>query len=303
MKELEYLSIINKELKDSSLLGDDCAFLQDLGVYVTQDTLVEDVHFKLSTATPYQLAQKAVQVNVSDLAAAGAEPLYITISLSLPTHCDEGFVKEFYKGIEFACSPLKIKVAGGDLTAADKVVVSVCAIGKKVSSVSVSRGYANAGDVVVVTGCHGDSAGGLNLLTDGSKKSEYLIKKHLLPVAQVEKSKAIINASEVAGVDKIAMMDTSDGLGDAVYKISKASGKMIEIEHIPVSDELVSVFPKNYIDLALWGGEDYELIACIDEKVYNLLDKTKFIKIGRVLDKTLSKEFIEQFENKSFKHF
>lgn len=303
MKELGYLSIINKELNDSSLLGDDCAFLQDLGVYVTQDTLVEDVHFKLSTATPYQIAQKAAQVNVSDLAAAGANPLYITISLSLPSRCDEKFVKEFYKGIEFACSRLNIKVAGGDLTAADKVVISVCAIGKKVSSVEVSRSFANAGDIVIVTGFHGDSAGGLKLLSEGGKKSEYLVKKHLLPVAQLEKSRTIIRAAEAAGFAKIAMMDTSDGLGDAVYKISKASGKMIEIEHIPVSDELVTIFPEDYIDLALWGGEDYELIACIDEKVYNLLDKTKFIKIGRALDKTLSKDFIEQFENKSFKHF
>ncbi len=303
MKELEYLSIINKELEDSSLLGDDCAFLSDLGIYVTQDTLVEDVHFKLSTATPYQIAQKSVHVNISDLAAAGAEPLYITISLSLPRYCDESFVKEFYKGVNFACSSLNIKVAGGDLTASDKVVVSVCAIGKKMSSVEVSRSFAKANDVVIVTGFHGDSAGGLRLLTQGGKKSQYLTDKHLLPVAQTEKSKEIINAAATAGVHKIAMMDTSDGLGDAVYKISKASGKMIKLEHIPVSKELMEMFPDDYMDLALWGGEDYELIACIDEKVYNLFDKTKFIKIGRVLDKPLSKDFVEQFENKSFKHF
>ena len=303
MKELEYLSIINKELEDSSLLGDDCAFLQDLGVYVTQDTLVEDVHFKLSTATPNQIAQKSVHVNISDLAAAGAEPLYITISLSLPRYCNESFVQEFYKGVNSACSSLNIKVAGGDLTASDKVVVSVCAIGKKMSSVEVSRSFAKANDVVIVTGFHGDSAGGLRLLTQGGKKSQYLTDKHLLPVAQAEKSREIINAAATAGVYKIAMMDTSDGLGDAICKISKASGKMIEPEHIPVSKELVDMFPDDYMDLALWGGEDYELIACIDEKVYNLLDKTKFIKIGRVLDKPLSKDFVEQFENKCFKHF
>ena len=303
MKELEYLSIINKELEDSSLLGDDCAFLSDLGIYITQDTLVEDVHFKLSTATPYQIAQKSVNVNISDLAAAGAEPLYITISLSLPRYCNESFVQEFYKGVNSACSSLNIKVAGGDLTASDKVVVSVCAIGKKMSSVEVSRSFAKANDVVIVTGFHGDSAGGLRLLTQGGKKSQYLTDKHLLPVAQTEKSKEIINAAAAAGVYKIAMMDTSDGLGDAIYKISKASRKMIELEHIPVSSELIKTFPDDYMDLALWGGEDYELIACVDEKVYNLLDKTKFIKIGRVLDKPLSKDFVEQFENKSFKHF
>ena len=303
MKELEYLSIINKELEDSSLLGDDCAFLSDLGIYVTQDTLVEDVHFKLSTATPYQIAQKSVHVNISDLAAAGAEPLYITISLSLPRYCNESFVQEFYKGVNSACSTLNIKVAGGDLTASDKVVVSVCAIGKKMSSVEVSRSFAKANDVVIVTGFHGDSAGGLRLLMQGGKKSQYLTDKHLLPVAQTEKSKEIINCAAVSGVRKIAMMDTSDGLGDAVYKISKASGKMIKLEHIPVSKELMEMFPDDYMDLALWGGEDYELIACIDEKVYNLLDKTKFIKIGRVLDKPLSKDLVEQFENKCFKHF
>ena len=79
MKELDYLTIIGQTLKDSSFLGDDCAFLSEFGLYVTQDTLVEDVHFKLTTTSAFELAQKAINVNLSDLASNCAIPLYVPL--------------------------------------------------------------------------------------------------------------------------------------------------------------------------------------------------------------------------------
>ena len=104
MKELEYLDIINKTLSDVSLLGDDCAYLKDFDLCITQDSLVENVHFSLKTTDAYTLGQKAVNVNLSDLAAAGAVPLFVTISLSLPKNKDIDFVKDFYKGVEKSVS-------------------------------------------------------------------------------------------------------------------------------------------------------------------------------------------------------
>ena len=121
MKELEYFDIINKTLSDVSLLGDDCAYLKDFDLCITQDSLVENVHFSLKTTDAYTLGQKAVNVNLSDLAAAGAVPLFVTISLSLPKNKDIDFVKDFYKGVEKSVSKYGVTVAGGDLTDADKV--------------------------------------------------------------------------------------------------------------------------------------------------------------------------------------
>lgn len=309
MKELEYLNIINKTLTDSSLIGDDCAYLEEFDLCITQDTLVEGVHFLLNTTDAFTLAQKSVNVNLSDLAAAGAKPLYITLSLSLPKNIDQNFVENFYKGVESAVSKYGIKVAGGDLTGADRVYISICAIGKKYNSVQVSRTNAKAGDIIALTGTHGSSAGGLKLLSQGKKEPEILIKKHLLPSAQVEKSKIIMQTAFDCNVKNIAMMDSSDGLGDALYKLSTGCGYLFDIDFdsIPVDEELKIAFPGEWKDLLMWGGEDFELVFCIDKSAFEKLDKTKFYKIGTVSDKPITKDIAnvlnQEFENKIFKHF
>lgn len=83
---------------NSEYIGDDCAYLKDLGIVVTQDSLVENVHFCMDFITPFQLGYKSVMVNISDVAASGAEPKYLTVSLSLPADIDSDFVREFYLG-------------------------------------------------------------------------------------------------------------------------------------------------------------------------------------------------------------
>lgn len=312
-KEQQFLNVINSILSDNSYLGDDCAFLQELGIYVTQDSLVEGVHFLLSTTDAYNLGRKAASVNLSDLAAAGAKPLYITISLSCNDSVDEKFVEGFYKGINDVCNEFDVKVAGGDLTGAESVFISICAIGKKVSKTKVSRANARNGDVVFVTGAHGDSAGGLKLLMNGDKSCEYLIKKHLAPIAQIQKSREIMQIAQ----QDFAMIDSSDGLGDALFKISDASGVTLDIdfESVPVSDELKAYFPDDWNSLVLWGGEDFELVGCISEQDFKKLDKNKFFKIGRVVERIPDKPVIlgsrdceciidcEVFSKKSFNHF
>lgn len=320
MKEIQFLNVIKKALSDSSYLGDDCAFLAPEiigtnGIYVTQDSLVEDVHFSLVTITPFQLGKKSVNVNLSDLAAMSAKPLFITISLSLPKSCDEEFVEQFYKGVNEACEKYGVKVAGGDLTGSDKVFVSVCALGSKYQPYKVSRSCAKEGDVVVITGFHGDSAGGLKVLCSGNENanSKNLIAAHLDPIARVEESKLL--AQNITS--DFAMMDTSDGLADALFKLAKESNVSFEIDFdtVPVSDELKNTFPDSYKELVLWGGEDYELLFCVNEETFSKLDKTKFFKIGVV--KKPEKEscvkikdgnqlFVideKTFNQKSFNHF
>ena len=95
MKEKEFISII-KNILTNEYIGDDCAYLKDLNITVSQDSLVEDVHFKMNFTTPYQLGYKTVMVNLSDIASSGARPKYITISLSLPQYIENDFIEEFY---------------------------------------------------------------------------------------------------------------------------------------------------------------------------------------------------------------
>lgn len=140
MNEKELIKIIKSTL-NSEYIGDDCAYLPDLGIVVTQDSLVEDVHFKLDFITPFQLGYKSVTVNISDVCASGAEPKYLTISLSLPKYVDEKFVKDFYEGAKMAAGD--VKIVGGDLTGSDKIYISASAIGstkeRKISSRSNAK--------------------------------------------------------------------------------------------------------------------------------------------------------------------
>ncbi len=312
-KEQQFLNIITKTLSDSSYIGDDCAYLKEFGLYITQDSLVEDVHFELSSTSAYCLGQKAVAVNLSDLAAIGAKPLYITISLSMKNDVDADFVKDFYLGVNDVCQKYGVKVVGGDLTGADKIFVSICAIGKKIFSYDISRSNAKVSDVIFVTGPHGDSAAGLKILLDKNKSSNYLVNKHLYPQPQIEKSEELIRLA----TEDFAMMDSSDGLCDALFKLAEASDVTLKVDFssIPVSPELKNVFPENWKDIMLWGGEDFELVGCINEKDFEKLDKSHFFRIGKVIEKVANKPIIidinnseididkNKFYENSFNHF
>lgn len=310
MKEIEFLNTISAKLANNKYLGDDCAYLEEFGLYVTQDTLVEDVHFSLQTTTPEELGWKAAAVNLSDIAASAAVPLYITVSLSLPEDIDINFVEKLYRGLNKICKKYNVAVIGGDLTRSEKVFISICAIGKKISKFNVSRSYAKPDDIVIVTGNHGDSAAGLTLLQEKKTEPDEIIKKHLLPSAQIEKGLELAKSA----TRDFALMDTSDGLADALYKISKASNIAIDIDFskIPFNPILKEMFPLSYKELILWGGEDFELVAVIPETAYKKLDKREFKKIG--IARKGNDVYIndnnkilcidnETFSKKSFKHF
>lgn len=288
MKEKELIQIIKSTL-NSNYIGDDCAYLKDLGIVISQDSLVEDVHFKMEYTTPYQLGYKSVIVNISDICASGAEPKYLTISLSLPKHIDENFVKEFYEGAKDACK--NVEIVGGDLTGSDKVFVSITAIGSTEGRNISSRSNAKEGYKVIVSGEHGNSAKGLQLLLNGIKEPEKFINAHLMPVAQREFSDAIaLNTKE-----SYAMMDTSDGLADALMQIAKASGVAISVDTSKIPhDKDVD------IETVLYGGEDYQLVAVVpDSRDYTCIGEVKCGKAGIELDGV----FYSDIDDKLYNHF
>lgn len=300
MKEKDFINIIKNTL-NSKYIGDDCANLTDLGIVVTQDSLVEDVHFSLKYFTPYQLGFKSVTVNVSDVVASGAEPKYLTISLSLPNNIDEKFVEEFYKGCKAACGD-EVEIVGGDITGSDKVFVSVCAIGSIKNRKISSRKNAKIGYKVVIAGEHGSSDIGLNLLQKGEFSPKELVEKHLMPNAQVEFGRLVgENVKE-----DYAMMDTSDGLMDALSVIAKESGVLLEVDFDKFLHNSLIENYENWQNSVLFGGEDYGIIAAIPEK-YNFGTKIGTVKIGEGVDLHYNNKIVHYSEQdvvqKVFNHF
>lgn len=293
MKEKELIEIIKSTL-NSEYIGDDCAYLKDLGIVVTQDSLVENVHFSLDFITPYQLGYKSVMVNISDISASGAKPEYLTIALSLPDYVDETFVKNFYEGAQEACKD--VKIVGGDLTGSDKIYISVTAIGSTKNRRISSRSNAKEGYKIIVSGEHGNSAKGLQLLLQGKKGPEKFIKAHLMPVAQIEFSKQI---AQNATCD-YAMMDTSDGLADALMQIAKAGDLTlcIDTSKIPHDNDVD-------IETVLYGGEDYQLVAAVPDEFLKYIEN--YTVIGEVqkgdAGLNINGKFYSDIEDKLYNHF
>lgn len=318
MKELEYLEIIKNSLSRNTHIGDDCAWLKDLGIVITQDSLVEDIHFSLKFSTPYQIAYKAIIVNISDILAAGAAPKYLTVSLSIPNYQGNDFVKDFYKACDDLSDEFGFEIVGGDITGSSKLFISICAIGMTNGRNISSRKNAKVGDLVVTTGVHGSSAAGLYLLKQRAKGKEQwvenekchceesclqgdetiqeennlLINSHLLPTLSKDFSEEI--STKISR--DYAMMDTSDGLTDALYKIAQASDVSISVDFnkIPYDKEIEKIAQSARVDFKDWifyGGEDYQLVACIDKENLQKLSTTYTI-IGEVKAKD-AEHFVE----------
>lgn len=259
MKEKEFITIIKNTL-NSPYIGDDCAYLKDLGIVVTQDSLVEDIHFSTKFISAFDLGFKAVMVNVSDVVASGAEPKYLTVSLSLPSNVKEDFVEEFYNGCKKACGN-DVQIVGGDITGSEKIYISISAIGKTLGRNISSRKKAKIGQKVIVSGIHGSSSAGLKLLLEGKNSPEKFIKSHINPVAQVEFGKKISTTVK----EPYAMMDTSDGLMDGLSTIANESGVLLDIDFDKIPyDKDIEQF-ENWQDLLLFGGEDYQILATVPQ--------------------------------------
>lgn len=259
MKEKEFITIIKNTL-NSPYIGDDCAYLKDLGIVVTQDSLVEDIHFSTKFISAFDLGFKAVMVNVSDVAASGAEPKYLTVSLSLPSNVKEDFVEEFYNGCKKACGN-DVQIVGGDITGSEKIYISISAIGKTLGRNISSRKNAKIGQKVIVSGIHGSSSAGLKLLLEGKNSPEKFIKSHINPVAQVEFGKNISTTVK----EPYAMMDTSDGLMDGLSTIANESGVLLDIDFDKIPHEKDIEQFENWQDLVLFGGEDYQILATVPQ--------------------------------------
>ena len=288
MKEEDFLNTIKKFI-GNDYIGDDCAYLKELGIVISQDSLVEDVHFSLNYMTPYQLGYKSGKVNLSDIIASGGRGKYILVALSLPKNTTKNFIEDFYKGLKDSIG--NIKIIGGDITGSDKVMVSITIIGTDKKRKISSRKNAKEGYVVVTNGAHGSSAGGFKLLQSG-RKNETLVNAHLMPEVSEEMSEIIAENLK----EDYAMMDSSDGLADALYKIADSSNKtiVVDFEKIEYDRQLKELFPDDYKNMILFGGEDYKTVAAIPK---DFAKKYGLKIIGYVADRAEHKVVIRNYDN------
>lgn len=306
MNEINLIKKIKNTLK-SQYIGDDCAYLKDLGIVISQDSLVEDIHFNKHMMSPYQMGYKSVMVNLSDIAASGAKPAYLTVALSLPKEIKDDAVVDFYEGAKYALENLDVEIVGGDITGSDKLYISISVIGKTLDRKISSRSHAKIGHKIITSGVHGSSAAGLRILQNNLEPDKDLIKAHLMPVAQIDFAKQISEQIQ----EDYAMMDTSDGLFDALFKIGSASEctMSIDFERI-LYDPKIKEYFSDYKDLILFGGEDYQIVATVPVELLPSLKD--YIIIGEVLPKedcviklnTDNKvEKFNDLSNKCFNHF
>lgn len=225
----------------------------------TTDTMVDGVHFTSATTPWRDLGWKAIASNISDVAAMGGDPVGALISLGLPPNTAVADVKELYVGMMEICGEYGARIIGGDMVRSPVAFVTVALTGIA-SGTPMVRTAAEPGEQVAVTGPVGSSAGGLRQLlagADGDYNAEFeLIRQHRRPLPHIAAGKVLVSA----GVR--SAMDVSDGLADDLGKLCSASGMsaLIHADQAPTLPALKSAFPNDWLDLALYGGEDYVLL-------------------------------------------
>jgi thiamine-monophosphate kinase len=263
--------------KDKIILGigdDATAWKNDAGIELaTIDTLVQNVHFTLDTITFKELGWKSLAVNVSDIAAMGGVPLYALISLGLPGNTDVEDIKKLYEGMIELANTYDMTIAGGDVVRAPQLTISVSVTGKAIGDAILTRSAAQPGDQIAVTGYWGTSAAGLKMLIDKLKfddeTTSLLRKAHQQPQPRVAEGQALIKSGVKAAID------LSDGLMSDLGHICHMSnvGANINVNKMPIHPAVKDHFKENAIELALSGGEDYELLFTAKPDIIDKVSK------------------------------
>lgn len=259
------------------IIGDDAAVIDtspDKSLVVTTDMLVDGVHFSDRTTSPEDAGWRAAAANLSDLAAMGAEPIAITIGLGIRGDTAVNWVERLYQGIVECLDKYQTLIIGGDVVRSPVNTLSITAFGEVNPKQIIRRSTAKPGDAIVITGFHGNSRGGLELLLNpeiGKNLSEsdraLLIQAHQRPQPRLDVLPLLREIINLESKITIAGMDSSDGLADAIVQICNLSGVGAKLDRhqIPISSALQQLFtPETQaLDWVLYGGEDFELVLCL----------------------------------------
>ena len=319
------------KLNDSNLIAgwdDDTAILPVTGaknrfLLMTGDMLVDGIHFKSDAISLEKLGQKAVGVNLSDIAAMAGLPVSFTVSLGAPADFRVEALEKLYKGMRKSAKKFGVELCGGDIVRAPVLTISIAMLGEFSGPVAKIplRSKARIGDRIYLTGTIGDSAAGLKILLaeDSALKAiserdrKYLIDRHCVPQPRVSEARAVLK-----NVKRFSAIDLSDDLKISLDHLAKASGVgyELELEKLPLSKALLNFHGKDFLaaaKTALFGGEDFELLFTCRKKPDEIKAafkksgiKTRVTAIGRV---TKNKCLIrwqgkpQKFSAESFVHF
>lgn len=245
-------------------IGDDAAVWRgdDSIQLATTDFLVQDVHFSLEIASWQELGWRALAASLSDIAAMGGLPRYALVSLALPGFTEVDDVAAFYRGMLELAGQFGTVIIGGDMSAAPLLVISITVLGGTSGPFDpiLTRSAARPGDKIAVTGTLGGAAAGLEMLTKQLKFSEEettgLREAFTKPWPRVAEGQALVEQGVKAAID------ISDGLlSDLghICEMSRVSAR-IETESLPLHPAVTANFGDRGLELALGGGEDYELL-------------------------------------------
>lgn len=242
-------------------IGDDAAVVVRpvANLVTTVDCQVEGVHFDLTTMHPEELGYRSIAVAISDLAAMGATPRYVLLSLGLRNGIGGEFLKRFYGGVREALEEMGAELIGGNLSRSPRqFFADVTALGE-CNGGGVCRSGARVGDRLGLTGPLGWAAAGRLLLTRDCPGT----RKHFPEVSERALKPRPRVAEGVALAPRVhAMMDVSDGLSRDLHRLAAASGVGVEVDYSidPLLEKAARELEKDPFVLAFGGGEDYELL-------------------------------------------
>ncbi|MDV3001229.1 MAG: Thiamine-monophosphate kinase [Chroococcopsis gigantea SAG 12.99] len=253
----------------ASVVGDDGALVTvspGHSLVVTTDVLVDNNHFSDRTTSPEDAGWRAAAANLSDLAAMGATPLGITVGLSLPGEVSLTWVEGLYRGLTRCLGTYKIPIIGGDIVSSPVITISITALGQVLPQKAIKRGGAKPAHVILITGYHGLSRAGLQLLLNPDTELQsgdrnLLVRAHQRPTPRLDLVPYLNRMNQPVGG-----MDSSDGLGDAIVQICRSSGVGAIVHNIPLHPALLRYNSKETaLQWALYGGEDFQLVLALPE--------------------------------------
>ena len=279
ISESDLVDIIKQRVNGAAVVaegevgvGDDAAVLRfDAGhIVLTADAMVDGVHFLSESMSWHDMGWKCIVSNQSDIAAMGAKPEHAVLTLAIPATTRVGDLDEILCGVIGALDRYGGRLVGGDTVSSENIIISVAMTGRLVGKQRpLTRDVARSGQLVAVTGPLGGSAGGLRVMNEMLSKDESasvsddgqtLLNAHFRPTPRVDLAESMVDS----GVE--CAMDVSDGLLLDLERICVASGvdAVIHAARVPIEPALESAFPEQATELALTGGEDYELVYVTD---------------------------------------
>jgi len=255
-------------------IGDDAAAWQgDASIQLaTVDSFIQDVHFPSGIASWQELGWKALAVNLSDIAAMGGVPRYALVSLALPEDTEVDDVTALYTGMLDLAQQYGVAIIGGDIVSAPLVAITITILGSNQKKQLLTRSAAEPGEQVAVTGELGAAAAGLEMLSKGLQldleAATRLRNAFLHPYPRIAEGQLLLEQGVKTAID------ISDGLISDLNQICKASqvGARVEIDRVPIEPTVRAQFSDKSLELALSGGEDYELLFAAGAEV---IDKVK----------------------------